>query len=694
MAPSITLFLARVPFIKLLVPFIAGILLYWYAALSAVACITGFLFSGILVILFRSTRGYRRLQLQWLQALLVAVLLCFLGMCIAASKDVREHRDWFARLYKPGMYFQGTLLEQPVEKSRSFKAAADIKYLVEDGRLIPVRGRILIYFKKDPAISKLGAGELLFFQREPQEIRNSGNPGAFNYKQYALFNGISHQVYLTPNDFVKRPAEPGFSFDLWLYHTRTAILGILKKYIKGQKELGLAEALLIGYRDDLDRQLLQSYSDTGVVHVIAVSGMHLGLVYWLLNMFLGPLLKRKQTRWLHPLMILSILWLFSLLTGGAASIIRAAVMFTCIQLGKMLHRNASVYNTLAASAFLLLCYDPYWLWDVGFQLSYAAVLSIVIFYKPLYRLLSVNNKLLDAVWQLCAVSIAAQVLTTPIAAYQFHQFPVCFLITNLLVVPVSSVVLMGELLLVLIAPFGPLAAFVGHILGSIIWWMNGIVENLSRYPAALWKGLMLTVPQVVLLYIFITGMATAGLQTKKAGLWTAVLSLCGIIMLRTASFYEADRQEKMIVYNIPRGGAIDFIRGRDHVLIADTVTAADPLIRKNVFEPSAVLHRLRETGTMNLPDKNNHSFILNGKQILLVSAPVEMVSGGGIAAVVVLSGNFRLYIPQLLRHVRPLQVIIDGSVPAWRARYWQRDCDSLRIPCHNVVEKGAFVMNL
>ncbi|MGJ7031992.1 ComEC/Rec2 family competence protein [Niabella hirudinis] len=695
MLPATNLFLARVPFIKLLLPFAGGILLYWYTVVPVALCIGGLSLVGLLILLYRYIPAYRRLQLQWLQGLLVGPLLLCLGILIAASKDVRRHRDWFPHRYIPGAYFRATLSEQPVEKNRSYKAEAAITCLISNDSLLPVRGRVLIYFQKDAGISRLKAGDPLFFEKQPQEIRNSGNPGAFDYKRYALFNGITHQVYLAPGDFVRGQADQGFTVDRWLYQTRSSILGILKKHINGPRELGLAEALLIGYRDDVDKELLQSYSDTGVVHVIAVSGMHLGLVYWLLNLFLEPLRKRKQTRWLHGLIILSVLWMFSLLAGGAASIIRAAVMFTCIQLGKMLNRNASIYNTLAASAFILLCCNPYWLWDAGFQLSYAAVLSIVIFYKPLYRLIAVNNKLMDAVWQLCAVSIAAQVLTTPIAVYQFHQFPLCFLITNLLVVPVSSVVLIGELLLVCAAPFGPLAAFAGKVLSGLIWWMNGIVENLARHPFALWKGLLLNIPQVVLLYIFTTGMGMVWIQKRKAGLWIAAASLCGIFILRTVSFYQADRQAKLIVYNIPRAGAIDLVSGRNHLLIADPAAATDPLIRRNVFQPSATLHRLRGTGkTCNLNDSSDRSFIFYGKKVVLINQPAGMIDSCGDAAVVVLSGNPRLYISQLIGRIRPLQIVIDGSVPAWKARYWQRDCDALKIPCHNVVEKGAFVMNL
>ncbi|MCF3111212.1 ComEC family competence protein [Niabella sp. CC-SYL272] len=692
MLSSADLFLARAPFLKLLLPFAGGILLYMYRPVPVVGCAMGFLVSAAMVLLFRTIRGYRRLQLQWVEALLIAAVFVFLGMLITAAKDVRARGNWFQHQYRPGMYLHVTLLEQPVEKKRSYKAEAGVRHLLTHAGAETVSGRIILYFKKEPGIKRLRAGTQLIFSRKPQEIRNPGNPGAFDYKRYAFMNGITHQVYLTQKDIAVPVMQKESGVWLWLYRLRASILGILKKYIHGAKELGLAEALLIGYRDDLDKDLLQSYSDTGVVHVIAVSGMHLGLIYWLLDFLLSPLRKRRQTRWLHPVLVLGILWVFSLLAGAAASIVRAAVMFTCLLLGKQMGRSASVYNTLAASAFLLLCYNPYWLWDIGFQLSYAAVLSIVVFYKPLYHLITINNRLLDAVWQLCAVSIAAQVLTTPLSVYHFHQFPVYFLITNLLVVPVSSVVLIGELVLVLIAPVTPLAVFTGRILEGIIWWMNRMVETLSWYPFALWKGLVINIPQVLMLYIFITGAAVVCIQKQKQGLWAAALALCVIMGIRMVSFSRAMQQKQIIVYNIPRGAAVSFIRGRDQLLYADSLAIADPAVSRNVLQPAAVSYRLRSPETIETICKNDRLFF-DGRPVLLVRTPLEDTVYG-IADLVILSGNPRLYISDLLQRVQPRQIVIDGAVPGWKARRWQQDCDSLGIPCHQVLEKGAFVMSL
>ena len=361
------------------------------------------------------------------------------------------------------MTIKAILDEQAIEKPKSLKAEAKITQLITKDSSFKVDGKIIIYFKKDGFGQQLKPGTQIIFNKTLQEIRNTGNPGAFDYKRYMLFNKVTHQVYLTSDDFRLLSERDISWFESFLYSAKTYVLNVFKRFIPGKKERGLAEALLIGYKEDLDKNLLQSYTNTGVVHIIAVSGMHLALIFLVLDSVFKPLLRHRKTKWLHPILVISILWIFTFITGGAASIVRAAVMFTFVMIGKTLRREASIYNILAASAFCLLLYNPFWLWDVGFQLSYTAVLSIVVFYKPLNNLVYFKNKSLAWLWSLLAVSIAAQILTTPLSVYHFHQFPVYFLLTNLFAVPVSSVILIGELILVLLSPIKFMAVFFAKI---------------------------------------------------------------------------------------------------------------------------------------------------------------------------------------------------------------------------------------
>lgn len=298
-------------------------------------------------------------------------------------------------------------LEEPlVEKPATWKAVASVESLYKGEELVPAEGKVTLYFKKDSLLPPLQYGSRIVVSKPLQEVGTSGNPGAFDYRRYCLFGGITHQAYLLPGEYRARPVAGKSALKDLLFRSRKAIIGVLQTYIRGAKEQGLAEALLIGYKDDLDRGLLLAYSNTGVVHVIAISGLHVGLIYWLLLLLAG-------------------LWGFGALAGAGASVMRSVVMFSFLAGAEVLGRRAWVYNMLALSAFGLLCYHPFWLWDVGFQLSYAAVSSILLCYHPIRGLVYFPNKAIDALWKMTAVTLSAQVLTTPLVLHHFHQSPCC-----------------------------------------------------------------------------------------------------------------------------------------------------------------------------------------------------------------------------------------------------------------------------
>jgi competence protein ComEC len=675
---------------------LAGIMLQWYLQISLTISIIAFVVSLLVFFMMGALRNFQ--SWQWAPwrgwVLMIALVSC--GMILAWLKDTRNHRDWLGKQYQPGDLVVVTIDEPLVAKERSYKATASVMYVFKEGKKINASGSIIIYLKKDSLNYTLRAGDRILFNHNLQEIRNTGNPGGFDYKRYALFNGITHQVYLTHKDYHRLPGNYLPWYKKWLLQSRNYVLNAIKTHIKGNKEQGLAEAMLIGYKDDLDKSLLQSYTNTGVVHVIAVSGMHLALLYWLLNLLFAPLLRKKKTQWLHAVLVLSLLWFFSFITGGAASIVRAAVMFTFIAVGKQINRNASIYNILATSAFCQLCYNPYWLWDVGFQLSYAAVLSIVVFYKPIYNLLFIKNKILDAIWQLAAVSIAAQILTTPIALYYFHQFPVYFLLSNLVVVPVSTIVLVATLVLVLLSPIKIIAAFIGHLLNGLIWWLNTFIERMEDFPLAVWSGISISLSQSLLLFVFIAGMGFWLMSQRKSGFWWAMSSLGVFLLIRATSFYNAGKQQKLIVYNANRYAAMDVINGRNYSYYGDAEALANTSVMNYVMNPSRILHRVTAAPQPVADRQSDNALIFHNKKVIRINQSLQKSVETALlsADLVILSGNPRLYISDLVKMVKPSQIVIDGSVPAWKARYWVRDCDSLQIACHNVATSGAFVMNL
>lgn len=638
---------------------------------------------------------FSRYKLGFISGIAAFILFLSVGALLAWHKDIRNNDRWLGNFYKEKDGLIVTLMEPPVEKIKSIKANATLTYLLQSGKSIPVEGKIILYFKKD-SLLQLAYGSQIIFKKPLQEIKNSGNPGGFDYKRYALFQGITHQVYLKPEEFIVLNENKENWFNKFIYTSREKVLTILRNNIKGEKELGLAEALLIGYKDDLDQSLVQSYTNTGVVHIIAISGLHLGLIYWLLGLIFKPLKKRKSISWLRPVFIITGLWLFSILAGAQPSILRSAVMFTCIVFGETLSKKTSIYNTMSLSAFILLCINPYWLWDVGFQLSYAAVLSIIIFMQPVYNWFYIKNKLLDGIWKLNAVTIAAQILTVPLSIYHFHQFPVYFILTNFLAVPLSSAIVLGEILLCAIFFIPFIALSIGKLLAWFIWLMNTYIQKIELLPFSLWDGLQITILQAILLFLVATGISYWLIEKSKAALKLGLFALLGFIALRSYSFIQANQQQKIIVYNVPQKRAIDIINGRNYSFVGDTDLLANDFLRNFHLKPSRIMYRMNEAKTIPGQLVTDNYINYNGTHILLVDKTVSFAAQANkpIIDLLVISKNPKVYMAKLAQTLDIKQVVFDGSVPAWKTNYWKKDCDSLHIPWHDVTIKGAFEMKL
>ena len=685
---SATLYSRRMPMLRLLLPFMLGIGCQWYWPL-AFSFLCGLVGALLLLLIITSRLSIvHRFSYQEAVGFLFHVLLFIVGAIMTWQQDVRNHKAWIGHQYQPGQVLQLTLQEPLVEKPNSYKALAMVKRMYSNGQQTPVAGQVLLYFKKDSVSRTLSYGSQLLTAQALQPVRGTGNPGAFDFQEYCLRQGTTHQAYLTANDYQVLALKEEATINKALFASREAIVSTLQAYIPGAKEAGLAEALLIGYKDDLDKNLVQSYANTGVVHVIAISGLHLGIIYWILLALTRPL-KRRSLLWLRFLVIITGLWVFSLLAGAQPSVLRSAVMFTCLAFSTVIDRKGSMYNTLALSAFVLLCINPYWLWDVGFQLSYLAVLSILLFFKPIYNGCYFPNKILDNIWKLVAVSLAAQLLTLPISVYHFHQFPVLFLLSNLVAVPLSSLILIGEIILCALA-FVPGAAMkLGLLLHYLIQWMNTYVERLDAVSFTVWKGLSITPLQTTLLYVFMAGITVWLLNKRSQGIRIALGSVLLFITIRTISFVQAGKQQQLIVYNVPKHQAIDIIQGRSVSFIGDSTLLQNTSLFHFHLQPSRIHHRIAQDNRIT-----SKAFTIGNKQCLIIDTTVALQPQPvkPVIDLLVLSKNPKLYLEQLTQTFTVKQLIIDGSVPPWKADLWKRSAVALRLPFYDVQEKGAFVM--
>jgi competence protein ComEC len=485
------------PCLRIIIPFIIGISVSYRYTLNESLCLTAAVGFAILLIGYSFLNIKLKFRLRFVAGVAINVFILFAGAFISAIKNPFKNASLVTTEATPTYIVS---LKEPLsERKSSWKALCAIESIHTADSIIATSTNLLIYIKKDSNAILPSYGSRFAFTKVPERIKNFAQGSSFDYQRYCALKNIHYQVFVHPSELIHLKGENKNAINEFLFKTQNWIVYTLRKYIKGNKECGLAEALLIGYKNDIDQSLIQSYSNTGVVHVVAISGLHLGLVYAILNM-ICRIFRRKMLR---LIIILTGLWLFSLLAGASPSVLRSAVMFSAIVIGEAVTRKSSVINNLSASAFLLLCYDPYWLWDLGFILSYSALLSIVLFMKPIYNLYISENKIVDNVWKLNAVTISAQVLTLPILIYCFGQFPNLFLVTNFFAIPLSSIILIGEIVLCSIYFLEPVANLWANILTILIKVMNALVEYVDHLPWSATKNINVNLLQVVLLYVFI-----------------------------------------------------------------------------------------------------------------------------------------------------------------------------------------------
>lgn len=633
----------------------------------------------------------------WLRGIFILLLVAAIGALITYAKDIRHNPRLAPNFYQPGQNVLVTVAEPPVEKPKSWKAEAEITAIQVGQEWKKADGKVLLYFYKGKKRMPVTYGTQLILGKPLQNIKNSGNPGGFDYERYCRLQNICYQVFIYPGEYKLVAGNNGSAFKQMLFNTRNNTIAALRKYIPGEQEQGVAEALLLGYRADLDSDLVQAYTNTGVIHIVAISGLHLAMIYALLAGIWGLLPVRRFTRIAKPLTIFIVLWAFTLLAGGVPSIARAAVMFSFLVLGEALGKRTNTYNNLAASAFVLLAYNPFYLWDAGFMLSYAAVISIIAFYRPVYNWFYIKNKLLDKLWAATAVTISAQILTFPIILFYFHQFANFFLLANFIAVPLSGIILYGELALLLLVFIPPLAHYIGIATGFMIKCLDGFIQYVNHLPFAVWANIYADVPQTLLLYACIIAAATWLVLRVARALTVALVFLVALVIYSSLSILAASKSQKMIVYNVPKQTAIDIIQGSACRFIGDSALLQDgPLLRYNLT-PARTMYRtaLVHDTLFNKPLPNN-CIVVNNTRILLLNSSfnVEAAQGKIAADIIIISQKPKITMADINNSFTFKQLVFDSSNPLWKIRRWKKDCDSLHLRFYSVPEQGAFEMDL
>jgi competence protein ComEC len=491
----------QAPFLRLLIPLVMGILTENYFPVRIFFLWT--VFALTIILLAFCNRHSLKKSFNYILIAGISIQLAFFSLGRILESCHRDIQVDQIPGSEKSEFLIVQLLNDPVQKNKSKKCIGRILLTCKRHICFKENEKILLFFKTKINPQNISAGTVIVIKKDLRPIENFKSFPDFNYVRYCELRHIYGQVFLNQNQFAIIGFEYKNSFLLFGEELRTRLLDIIKTRITSRSEKSFLEALMLGFTEDLDPALLKSYADSGVIHIIAISGLHLALIFQILQQMLRAFPEKKKTRWIKLFLILTVLWGYSFLSGASPSVVRSALMFSFVLCSKNIFREVSLFNTLAGSAFLLLCFDPGWIWDIGFQLSYAAVLSLRLFSKPIREIVFPRNKVLIYLWDAISISVAAQILTTPVSIFYFHRFPCYFLIANLLAVPLSSLILIGGILLFFFSFNGPVAQFLGNLLGMLIRLLNDYIVYVSRLPGAVWRELYPSISEMIVTYVIL-----------------------------------------------------------------------------------------------------------------------------------------------------------------------------------------------
>ena len=621
------------------------------------------------------------------------VTMFFVGYGLSSFHNHSLKKSHYKNFINPkfSTAFQFKILSEPVEKKNSYKIVGEIVKTEKNNDYLNTSGKVILYLEKTYKLKLLEIGDYVNAKAKISEIQEARNPNEFDYKEYLLYQNIYFQAYIK-SGFWSKSGEPNQSYFITkIFRFKRKLQKLIEKYIFGEDERAVASALLLGNRTMLTAEILKAFSSSGATHILAVSGLHVGIFYGLLSFSLLWLKKNKYSKFLHPFLTIGGIWFYVLLTGASPSVMRAATMFTFFAIGESLNRYFSVYNIIAFSAIILIVLNPFIVTEVGFQLSYIAVIGIIYLQPKIYKWFVFKNYIGDKLWAITAVSLAAQIATFPLILLYFHQFPNLFWVSNIVVIPAAGLILYGGILLILVSFNHFLATIVGKVLSGIIFGLNYCVQQIESIPYALTTGIYISHIQSLLLYVFIIWVSVAFVKRSKLLFKYSLLVLLLLSISFSYKYYQSQNQQVFTVYHTPKATAIEFIDNNVSYSIIDSALLQNESqmlfrIKHNWWEKG-----IEEFKKIELYDfKGNKVFNIMDKQVLLVENQYSIPKSKINFDVVIISKSPKVYLETFTATVKSEVYIFDSSNEKWKEKYWKNDCEKLGLNCYFVNENNAY----
>ncbi|NRA48548.1 MAG: ComEC family competence protein [Phaeodactylibacter sp.] len=638
-------------------------------------------------------------QLRWINGALFTVFFLGLGFSLSLLHDSRNFSTHFQNHLsdKESSVLIGRVVDA-LPAGQRLKVTFQVNGLVDStGESQPVSGRLLAYLHRPSPEDTPIPGDQLIIKGKVQSVLPPLNPDQFDYQQYLKRRGIYHQIF-ADSSWRLIGHQPSLLSNA--SNLRARALKVLQTALPTPNEYAVGAALTMGYKSALTEEIEHAYANTGAMHVLAVSGLHVGLVQLILFWLLGLVpLKNKWWRALKTGLIILSIWAFALITGASPSVLRASAMFSFLAVGLSLQRSTNVYNTLAASALALLVVNPDLIYYVGFQLSYLAVLGIIYFQPRIYSLWHIENWLGDYLWKLCAVALAAQLGTLPLSLFYFHQFPLYFVLSGLIVVPAAGLILSLTLLLLALNSVPVLGVLLAKVLYVVVYLVNAGIFLIQQLPGGVVEGIWVGRYGAWALYLILFGFVLA----FRIRQFKVVLVSLFIGMIISASYawqkWQSHQQEAIVIYQVYKHTAIDAFLGTEVVQVSSKGLDQQKLKFTNEQHR---WHRRAQSDTIVSPLQKvrtgsvtgDQGFWRLGETTMLILQNATQLDGVSLpkADVVVLSQSPDLQIAEILQKVSPRYIVADGSNLPWRAADWQEESRELAVDFFYTATDGAVLL--
>lgn len=690
--------IAQYPFLRYLVCFIVGIILRNYFGPTIDISYLWLLFPAIIYLLIHFA-PYFKLKYSLLGGVGLGTI-GFLGFLHIWNINEINDASNFAKINHI-KYLRILANGRLEEKPKSYKLLAKVIAVIDSqGVEHTTTGNALIYFKKGEISKNLKYGCELLIVNKMALIESPKNPFEFNYKVYCYRQQIAYQFFIEKNDYVISSQNKLN----WLYQKAFQINeladNILKKHLGNTQEYAVATAMILGVRDDIDNDLMKAYSAAGAIHVLSVSGLHVGVLYGILAWLLSFLLKKGNGgKWLFCFIILALLWFYALLTGLSAPVLRSTIMFSIFLIADTLNRDQSSINTLAFSAFCLLVFDPYYIWNIGFLLSYLAILGMIVIQPAINPLVIINKSqswlhwLGDRLWKVTTVAIAAQIATFPLTVYYFHQFPLYFLVVNPIVILLSTVVLVFGLGFMLIIEILPLVitAWVTKVYFWCVFALNKTVIFTENLPYSVAKYLFFNEWQLVLFYLFFVSILMIYFTKKYKYVRLSIGLGFILLVLSFTHFWRHYEQNMLYIAAVPKANVMVYVQGQKAKILGDADFLSNKKTLQFKLDGYFSAHNISTTET-RLQSNTNELLEIKGLKFLMIKNGKSVFKDCQPVDVLILQHKYIDIENQILPYYNFKYIVIDGTVSSYYAHKMKSVLSAIGVYGHYVLEDGGLTL--